>query len=39
MRTGRASPALLDRIDVDYYGAQTPLKQLATDRRARRRAC
>ena len=30
MRTGRASPALLDRIIVDYYGAQTPLKQLAT---------
>ena len=30
MRTGRASPALLDRINVDYYGAQTPLKQLAT---------
>ena len=27
---GRASPALLDRINVDYYGAQTPLKQLAT---------
>ena len=30
VRTGRASPALLDRIDVDYYGTQTPLKQLAT---------
>ena len=30
VRTGRASPALLDRIIVDYYGAQTPLKQLAT---------
>ena len=30
MRTGRASPALLDRIVVDYYGAPTPLKQLAT---------
>ena len=30
VRTGRASPALLDRIVVDYYGAQTPLKQLAT---------
>jgi ribosome recycling factor len=30
VRTGRASPALLDRIMVDYYGAQTPLKQLAT---------
>jgi ribosome recycling factor len=30
VRTGRASPALLDRVSVDYYGAQTPLKQLAT---------
>jgi ribosome recycling factor len=30
VRTGRASPALLDRIAVDYYGAVTPLKQLAT---------
>jgi ribosome recycling factor len=30
VRTGRATPALLDRIMVDYYGAQTPLRQLAT---------
>jgi ribosome recycling factor len=30
VRTGRASPALLDRIVVDYYGAATPLKQLST---------
>jgi ribosome recycling factor len=30
VRTGRASTALLDRITVDYYGAQTPLRQLAT---------
>jgi ribosome recycling factor len=30
VRTGRASPNLLDRIVVDYYGTQTPLKQLAT---------
>src|SRR5687767_199785 len=30
IRTGRASPNLLDRVVVDYYGAQTPLKQLAT---------
>jgi ribosome recycling factor len=30
VRTGRASPALLDRISVDYYGAPTPLRQLAT---------
>src|SRR5918995_5978871 len=37
VRTGRASPHLLDRVEVDYYGAQTPLKQLtqvaATDAR------
>jgi ribosome recycling factor len=37
VRTGRASPHLLDRIVVDYYGAETPLKQLsqvaATDAR------
>jgi ribosome recycling factor len=30
VRTGRASPALLDRIVVEYYGAPTPLRQLAT---------
>jgi ribosome recycling factor len=30
VRTGRASPVLLDRIMVDYYGSSTPLKQLAT---------
>ena len=30
VRTGRATPALLDRIVVDYYGAATPLRQLAT---------
>ena len=24
VRTGRASPALLDRVSVDYYGSQTP---------------
>jgi ribosome recycling factor len=29
VRTGRASAALLDRIQVDYYGQPTPLKQLA----------
>ena len=29
VRTGRASPHLLDRVMVDYYGAQTPLRQLA----------
>ena len=30
VRTGRASAALLDRIAIDYYGQETPLKQLAT---------
>jgi ribosome recycling factor len=30
VRTGRASPALLDRIHVEYYGSPTPLRQLAT---------
>ena len=30
VRTGRASPQLLDRIVVDYYGSATPLKQLAS---------
>ena len=30
VRTGRASPALLDRVQVDYYGTPTPLNQLAT---------
>jgi ribosome recycling factor len=30
LRTGRASTALLDHIVVDYYGASTPLNQLAT---------
>jgi ribosome recycling factor len=30
VRTGRASPALLDRVIVDYYGAETPLNQLST---------
>lgn len=30
IRTGRANTSLLDRIMVDYYGAPTPLKSLAT---------
>ena len=30
VRTGRAAPALLDRIQVDYYGTPTPLKNMAT---------
>ena len=29
VRTGRASPHLLDRVAVDYYGTTTPLRQLA----------
>lgn len=29
LRAGRATPSLLDRIDVDYYGTTTPLNQLA----------
>jgi ribosome recycling factor len=29
IRTGRASPALLERVHVDYYGTATPLNQLA----------
>jgi ribosome recycling factor len=29
IRTGRASPALVDRLTVDYYGTQTPLNQIA----------
>ena len=30
IRTGRANSSLLDRIGVEYYGAETPLKSLAT---------
>ncbi len=30
VRTGRANPAILNRVYVDYYGASTPLNQLAT---------
>lgn len=30
VRTGRASPALLDKIRVDYYGQKSPLSQVAT---------
>jgi ribosome recycling factor len=29
LRAGRATPSLLDKVDVDYYGTKTPLKQLA----------
>lgn len=30
VRTGRASPALIENVKADYYGAPTPLKSLAT---------
>ena len=30
IRTGRANSSLLDRINVEYYGTETPLKSLAT---------
>ncbi len=30
IRTGRANPSLLDKVMVEYYGAETPLKSLAT---------
>lgn len=30
IRTGRASPALVERLPVEYYGTPTPLMQLAT---------
>ena len=30
IRTGRANPAILDGVEVDYYGTATPIKQVAT---------
>jgi ribosome recycling factor len=30
LRAGRATPALLDRVQVEYYGAMTPVNQLAS---------
>ncbi|WP_269154373.1 ribosome recycling factor [Bacillus sonorensis] len=30
VRAGRANPSLLDKVTVEYYGAQTPLNQLAS---------
>ncbi len=30
IRAGRANPAVLDRITVEYYGSQTPINQIAT---------
>ena len=35
IRTGRANPALVNRLQVDYYGTPTPLQQLAGDLRPR----
>ena len=29
LRTGRASPALIENLEVDYYGSKTPLKAMA----------
>lgn len=30
VRAGRANPSLLDKVAVEYYGAQTPLNQIAS---------
>lgn len=30
IRTGRANPAMLDRVEVDYYGSPTPVNQMAS---------
>lgn len=30
VRAGRANPSLLDKVTVEYYGAQTPLNQIAS---------
>ena len=30
VRTGRATPSLVERITIDYYGAQVPLQQIAS---------
>ena len=30
IRTGRANPSLVDKLNVEYYGTKTPLQQLAT---------
>ena len=39
IRTGRAPPALVEDLKVDYYGTPTPLNQLGRHHRARGRAC
>lgn len=30
IRTGRANPSLLDRIEISYYGVPTPINQVAS---------
>lgn len=30
IRTGRANPAMLDRVEADYYGSPTPINQMAS---------
>ncbi|MDD2260410.1 MAG: ribosome recycling factor [Acholeplasmataceae bacterium] len=30
IRTGRANPALLDQITIEYYGVETPIKQISS---------
>ena len=30
LRTGRATPALVENVEIDYFGAMTPLKQIAS---------
>ena len=30
LRAGRANPAVLDRVTIDYYGTQTPINQVAS---------
>ena len=30
IRTGRANPAMLERVEVDYYGSATPINQMAS---------
>ena len=36
LRTGKANPAMVDQIKVDYYGCPTPIKNLGTISRPRR---
>ena len=38
IRTGRANPAILDDVEVDYYGSPTPIKQVASITWKRREA-